>query len=46
MKMMVAMTLDHSAPTSSRSADELRLMNRPYLASKLGGFARRCLAQA
>ena len=41
MKMMVAMTVDHSAPTSSGSADELRLMNRLYLASKLAGFARR-----
>jgi AcrR family transcriptional regulator len=41
MKTMVAMTLDKSAPTSPGSADELRLMNRLYLASKLAGFEQR-----
>jgi AcrR family transcriptional regulator len=35
MKTMVAMTLDKSAPSSPGSPDELRLMNRLYLASKL-----------
>lgn len=40
MKTMVAMTVDKSAPTSPGSADELSLMNRLYLASKLAGFKR------
>lgn len=40
MKTMVAMTIDKSAPASPGSADELRLMNRLYLASKLAGFER------
>jgi AcrR family transcriptional regulator len=35
MKTMVAMTVDKSAPSSPGSPDELRLMNRLYLASKL-----------
>jgi AcrR family transcriptional regulator len=41
MKTMVHMTLDHSAPASPGSADELRLMNRLYLASKLAGLEPR-----
>ncbi len=39
MKTMVAMTLDKSAPNSPGSANELRLMNRLYLAAKLGAQA-------
>lgn len=38
MKTMVAMTLDHSAPTSPGGPAELRLMNRLYLANKLAGY--------
>ena len=41
MKTMVHMTVDHSAPASPGSADELRLMNRLYLASKLAGLEQR-----
>jgi AcrR family transcriptional regulator len=38
MKTMVAMTLDQSAPSSPGGADELRLMNRLYLAHKLAAY--------
>jgi AcrR family transcriptional regulator len=41
MKTMVAMTLDKSAPTSPGSADELRQMNRLYLATKLADSEHR-----
>ncbi|HVX74996.1 MAG TPA: helix-turn-helix domain-containing protein [Bradyrhizobium sp.] len=40
MKTMVAMTIDKSAPASPGSAEELRLMNRLYLVSKLAGSER------
>jgi AcrR family transcriptional regulator len=40
MKAMAAMTLDKSAPSSPGSPNELRLMNRLYLASKLAELAR------
>jgi AcrR family transcriptional regulator len=39
MKAMAAMTLDKSAPSSPGSPNELRLMNRLYLTSKLAGLA-------
>lgn len=38
MKTMVAMTLDQTAPASAGSPDELRLMNRLYLAHKLAAY--------
>jgi hypothetical protein len=38
MKTMVAMTLDQSAPSSPGRPDELRLMNRLYLAHKLAAY--------
>ncbi|WP_121320482.1 TetR/AcrR family transcriptional regulator [Paraburkholderia sp. RAU2J] len=40
MKTMVAMTLDRSAPSSLGGPDELRLMNRLYLAHKLAPYER------
>src|SRR5258705_210585 len=39
LKTMAAMTLDKSVPSSSGSPNELRLMNRLYLASKLAELA-------
>ena len=41
MKLMVAMTVDKSVATSPGAANELRLMNRLYLASKLAASASR-----
>jgi AcrR family transcriptional regulator len=38
MKTMVAMTFDQSAPSSPGAPDELRLMNRLYLAHKLAAY--------
>ena len=37
MKTMAALKFDRSTPTSPGAANELRLMNRLYLANKLGG---------